>query len=138
MTVRRFAISALIVACFQAAHFAPVFAGSAQVVKGRVLAPTVKKCGFFAFQEAVLKTAAGVQDVFTFSFDVAPITRGKPFSLKSKTRGADFDLWFQGSSAKRFANRKFGGEHGVVPAGATRAHVCVHVGAAASFVYKAG
>lgn len=138
MSARRAVASVLVAASFQLAYLLPVFAAPTQVVKGQVLAPTLAKCGFHAFPEAILETAARVEHVFTFSFDVAPATRGTTFSLKSKTRGADFDVWFQGATSKRFTNRKFGGEHGVVPAGATQAHICLHVGAAASFVYKAG
>lgn len=101
-------------------------------------------------------TQEQVNGVVGYSFDVDPATIGKPFVL-DVTGGqgdVDFDITFYtefGSveqatdTAYAPANYSFeergpGGESGVIPKGVewTKAIVCMHTGAGASFSYTAG
>lgn len=73
-------------------------------------------------------------------FPVKSSTWGLAFSVTHAHPLADIDISFRSGSGSwtRYASRKLGGEHGVVPAGAVEAVVCLALGAPTWFTYRAG
>jgi hypothetical protein len=107
-----------------------------QRVDGIIYAPTGEACGFLVFEQAVLESAARSGNLIGYSFSVNPATRGQRFALRAiDAPVSDLDISFD--VAKSFETRAPGGERGIVPEDAQRAHVCLHSGAATAFVYTA-
>ncbi len=96
-----------------------------------------------------------VNGVVGYHFDVEPATIGKPFVLEvtGGQGGVDLDITFYtefGTPEQAtdpsyappnysFEERAAGGESGIIPKGDwTKAIVCMHTGAGASFTYTAG
>ncbi len=95
-----------------------------------------------------------VNGVVGYHFDVEPATIGKPFVLEvtGGQGGVDLDITFYtefgtveqatdtayAPSNYGYETRAAGGEAGTVPEGMTKAIVCMHTGAGATFTYTAG
>jgi hypothetical protein len=97
-----------------------------------------------------------VNGIVGFEFDVDPATIGKPFVLEVTGGQGDVDLDItyytefgtteqaldrtHAPTNHSFEAREAGGESGVIPKGVewTKAIVCMHTGAEATFTYTAG
>ena len=111
-------------------------AAGGQQVKGAVFVPAGDVC---AYPEALLESALRAGWIVGYGFNVNPATQGKPFSLEANHDFADLDITFFGAPGGWFSKRSLSkGEAGIVPSGATRALVCLVLGAPARFTYQAG
>jgi hypothetical protein len=73
------------------------------------------------------------------SFAVRSSTWGLPFVVAPAAATANVDITFmRAGSAVLYSTNKLGGEQGIVPAGATRAYVCLSYGPPTPFTYRAG
>jgi hypothetical protein len=133
-----------------------------QVVEGDIamMAPfygdQLATCYSGAHRRMAVLTQEQVNGVVGYSFDVDPATIGKPFVLEATggQGGVDLDITFYtefGTAEQAtdtafaptnysFETRGAGGESGVIPKGVewTKAIVCMHTGAGATFTYTAG
>ena len=127
-----------------------------QVVEGSVAFPMsgdaveAGTCNFGAHRRPRLFTQMLFPNgIVGYDFDVDPKTVGRKFVLKTDTAGADLDISFymdMGDPADPagaptnipFENRKEGGEVGKVPAGMSKALICMFAGSNATFTYTAG
>lgn len=132
------------IALVSALSTSPSTAAAGQVRRGFALVPTpgrvagiwVEPCPG-AVVEGTLQWAA--RRSLHPHFPVNSSTWGKSFTLKSMHPAADLDVSFRkGSTWIRFDSRHLGGEHGLVPAGAVEAVVCLALGAPTVFTYRAG
>jgi hypothetical protein len=133
-----------------------------QVVEGSItmMAPfygdTFATCYSGLHRRASVLSGGAANGVVGFEFDVDPATIGKPFVLEVNggQAGVDLDITFYtefGTTDQAldrthsppnysFEQRGAGGESGVIPKGLdwTKAIVCMHTGADATFTYTAG
>jgi hypothetical protein len=116
----------------------PAAAGASdgQIVKGTVYTPTGDTC---AYPAAVLETGVRAGWIVAYNFEVEPATWGGSFTLQADHLPADLDITFFGATVTTFSRRSLTqGEAGIVPDGATKAIVCLAVGAPTRFTYQAG
>lgn len=145
--MRRRAVFAVAVAIAAFAPYEAISPGAAgetrdQLVEGRIELPDALTTYPNQCTPQTLRGASVLGEVgSTYEFTVGAPTRGMPFSL-TVTDGvqANVDVWFftRDADTAVFATTAPGGEHGVVPRGATRAAVCLAEGARAAFRYTAG
>ncbi|HEX2294826.1 MAG TPA: hypothetical protein VHN37_05905 [Actinomycetota bacterium] len=133
-----------------------------QVVEGEIamMAPfygdTFATCYSGLHRRVSVLTGGAVNGVVGFEFDVDPATIGKPFVLEVTGGQGDVDLditfYTEFGTPEQatdtsyaptnwsFEERGAGGEAGVIPKGVkwTKAIICMHTGAGASFKYTAG
>jgi hypothetical protein len=129
--------------------------GVRQEMQGDVIAPTPYPTDGTCFSRLArttnLASNGAVNGVVGFTFDIDPRTAGKKFQLH-QTGGADdvdLDLVYYADLGSlddpnaapafmAYETREAGGEVGTVPAGMTKAIVCMANGSQASFHYMAG
>ena len=126
-----------------------------QEMEGEVLLPAPypadETCFTGATRRSALASQGQVNGVVGYFFDIDPRTAGKKFQLHLVTGTDDVDLDIDfysdfgsiddptGTQAVvPYETREPGGEEGIVPAGMTKAIVCMTAGSQASFHYMAG
>lgn len=116
---------------------APAYAGDTQTVHGRVVvaAGADSMC---TVTEATTNWALGVEGLSSVRITIAPATRGRPFVLTPHLP-ADLDIFFSGGEVfPDLPERGVAAVHGIVPATAGTADICLVAGGPTSFTYKAG
>jgi hypothetical protein len=129
--------------------------GVRQEMQGDVVAPTPYPADSTCFSRLArttnLASSGAVNGPVGFTFDVDPKTAGKKFQLHVTGGAADTDLDLvyyadlgsledpnAAPAFMAYETREAGGEKGLVPAGMTKAVVCMAYGSQASFHYMAG
>ena len=113
--------------------------------------PTDGTCFSRLARTTALASDGAINGVVGFTFDVDPKTAGKKFQLHAVGGGDDVDLDLvyyanlgsvddpnAAPAFMAYETREPGGEVGKVPAGMTKAIVCMSAGTQASFHYMAG
>ena len=129
--------------------------GVRQEMQGEITAPTPYPTDGTCFSRLARTTAlasnGAVNGVVGYTFDVDPRTAGKKFQLHVTGGSAetDLDLVYYANlgsledpntapAFQAYETREAGGEVGTVPAGMTKAIVCMAAGSQGAFHYMAG